>query len=81
MNPGQFEETSYRKFLWNENEQVVISDIDGTITISDVIGQIKNNYIHKGVCLLYNEIYKRNYKMLYMTARAIGQYNQTRRFL
>ena len=45
------------------------------------MGQLKTNYIHKGVCLLYNEIYKRNYKFLYMTARAIGQYSQTRRFL
>lgn len=58
-----------------------MSDIDGTITKSDVMGQLKTNYIHKGVCLLYNEVYKRNYKILYMTARAIGQYNQTRRFL
>jgi phosphatidate phosphatase PAH1 len=33
---------------------VIISDIDGTITRSDVMGQLKTNYIHKGVCLLYN---------------------------
>jgi phosphatidate phosphatase LPIN len=45
------------------------------------MGQLKTNYIHKGVCLLFNEIYKRNYKIIYMTARAIGQYNQTRKFL
>jgi phosphatidate phosphatase PAH1 len=45
------------------------------------MGQLKTNYIHKGVCLLFNELYKRNYKILYMTARAIGQYTQTRRFL
>lgn len=59
----------------------MISDIDGTITRSDVMGQLKTNYIHKGVCLLYNEIYRRGYKLLYMTARAIGQYAQTKRFL
>ena len=59
----------------------MISDIDGTITRSDVMGQLKTNYIHKGVCLLYNEVYRRGYKMLYMTARAIGQYGQTKRFL
>jgi len=45
------------------------------------MGQLKTNYIHKGVCLLFHEIYKRNYKIIYMTARAIGQYNQTRKFL
>lgn len=60
---------------------MVISDIDGTITRSDVMGQLKTNYIHKGVCLLYNEIHRRGYKLLYMTARAIGQYGQTKRFL
>lgn len=67
--------------MWDEQEKVVISDIDGTITRSDVMGQLKTNYIHKGVCLLYNEIYRRGYKLLYMTARAIGQYGQTKRFL
>lgn len=81
LGPGQSEETEFKVFLWDENEQVIVSDIDGTITKSDVMGQLKTNYIHKGVCLLFNELYKRNYKILYMTARAIGQYTQTRRFL
>lgn len=81
LSPGQTEETEFKIFLWDENEKVVVSDIDGTITKSDVMGQLKTNYIHKGVCLLFNELYKRNYKILYMTARAIGQYAQTRRFL
>ena len=68
-------------YLWDENEQVVVSDIDGTITKSDVMGQLRTNFIHKGVCLLFNEVYKRNYKILYMTARAISQYGYTRKFL
>lgn len=45
------------------------------------MGQLKTNYIHKGVCLLYNELAKRNYRLLYMTARAINQYGQTKKFL
>lgn len=52
--PGVFEEAEFQIFLWDEKEKVVISDIDGTITRSDVMGQLKTNYIHKGVCLLYN---------------------------
>lgn len=60
---------------------MIISDIDGTITRSDVMGQLKTNYIHKGVCLLFNELARRNYKLLYMTARAINQYGQTKKFL
>lgn len=79
--PGVFEEAEFQIFLWEENAKVVISDIDGTITRSDVMGQLKTNYIHKGVCLLYNELARRNYHMLYMTARAIGQYAQTKKFL
>ena len=31
--------------------------------------------------VFFNEVYRRGYKMLYMTARAIGQYGQTKRFL
>ena len=52
--PGVVQEAEFQIFLWDENEKVIISDIDGTITRSDVMGQLKTNYIHKGVCLLFN---------------------------
>lgn len=42
-----------RIFLWDPNEKIVISDIDGTITKSDILGQILNNYLHSGVVKLY----------------------------
>jgi phosphatidate phosphatase LPIN len=45
------------------------------------MGQLRTNYIHEGVCKLYSEVSRRGYKILYMTARAIGQYGQTKRFL
>ena len=68
-------------FLWKHDEKVIVSDIDGTITKSDILGQILNGWIHEGVIKLYNEIYKRDYKIIYLTARAIGQYQQTTKFL
>lgn len=68
-------------FLWDYTEKIVISDIDGTITKSDIAGQLLNNYIHLGVTKLFNAIYQRNYKIVYLTARAIGQYSQTTKFL
>lgn len=68
-------------FLWEYNDKTIISDIDGTITKSDILGQILNNYIHEGVVKLYAEIEKKGYKIIYLTARAIGQYKQTRKFI
>jgi phosphatidate phosphatase LPIN len=72
-------------FLWNAQEKIVVSDIDGTITKSDILGQIlgqmRYKWFHTGVTRLYTEIYKRNYKIVYLTARAIGQYEQTSKFL
>ena len=75
------EEINMKIFLWDYNEKLIISDIDGTITKSDIAGQLLSNYIHLGVTKLFAEAYKRGYKIVYLTARAIGQYNQTTKFL
>lgn len=42
------EEVQMKIFLWHHNERIIISDIDGTITKSDILGQILSNYIHTG---------------------------------
>ena len=68
-------------FLWDHHEKIVISDIDGTITKSDILGQILSKWIHPGVTKLFTEVSKRHYKIIYLTARAIGQYQQTSKFL
>ena len=63
----------------------MISDIDGTITRSDVMGQIMpmigKDWTHKGVTKLFTNVSKNGYKMAYLTARAIGQSEQTRNFI
>jgi phosphatidate phosphatase LPIN len=47
------EEVNLKVFLWDYTEKIVISDIDGTITRSDIAGQLLTNYIHVGVVKLF----------------------------
>ena len=72
-------------YLWPYTVKIIISDIDGTITKSDILGQVLplfgGNWSHDGVIELYNSIYKNGYKFLYLTARAIGQSNMTKNYL
>lgn len=72
-------------FKWKYNDKVVISDIDGTITKSDVLGHILpmvgKNWEQIGVAQLFSKIEENGYKMLYLSARAIGQAKTTRDYL
>ena len=72
-------------YLWNYYDKIVISDIDGTITKSDVFGQIfpilGKDWTQKGVTYLYSKIEANGYKFIYLSARAIGQSNPTRSLL
>jgi phosphatidate phosphatase LPIN len=72
-------------FKWKHNDKVVISDIDGTITKSDVLGHILpmvgKNWEQIGVAELFSKIEENGYKMLYLSARAIGQAQSTRDYL
>ncbi|CAL1262609.1 unnamed protein product [Larinioides sclopetarius] len=72
-------------FLWNYDDKIVISDIDGTITKSDVLGHILpmvgHSWAQLGVANLFTKIYNNGYKFLYLSARAIGQARITRDYL
>jgi phosphatidate phosphatase LPIN len=92
-----------RIFVWDSSDQVVISDIDGTITKqalffshpsqtlanvglrSDALGHvftmIGRDWTHLGVAKLYTDICRNGYKIMYLTARAIGQADSTREYL
>ncbi|ORY31310.1 Lipin/Ned1/Smp2-domain-containing protein [Naematelia encephala] len=76
---------SARIFLWEDTDQVVISDIDGTITKSDALGHvfaaIGRDWTHLGIAKLYTDICNNGYKILYLTSRAIGQADSTREYL
>ncbi|XP_055620509.1 phosphatidate phosphatase LPIN2 [Toxorhynchites rutilus septentrionalis] len=72
-------------FKWKYNDKVVISDIDGTITKSDVLGHILpmvgKTWEQIGVAQLFSKIEENGYKLLYLSARAIGQSKTTRDYL
>lgn len=72
-------------FLWNYTDKIVISDFDGTITRSDMIGQIGVyfgiDWTHKYIAKLYSHIENNGYKMLYVTARTMYMQSSTKNSL
>ena len=72
-------------FRWRHDDKVVISDIDGTITKSDVLGHllpmVGRDWAQLGVAQLFSKVEENGYKMLYLSARAIGQSRATREYL
>ncbi|EYC16382.1 hypothetical protein Y032_0033g2626 [Ancylostoma ceylanicum] len=72
-------------YLYKWYERIVISDIDGTITKSDVLGHvipaIGGTWAHAGVAELYTRIKNNGYKMVYLSSRAIGQSHTTKQYL
>lgn len=72
-------------YLWNWDDRIIVSDIDGTITRSDVWGQvlpmIGKDWSQAGIANLYQMINRNGYKFLYLSARAIGQSRITRDYL
>ena len=74
-----------RIFLWRSIEKIVVSDIDGTITKSDVLGHILpaagRDWAHEGIVDTYNQIAAKGYKFLYLTARNIGAADRTRSYV
>ncbi|KAK0411006.1 hypothetical protein QR680_005426 [Steinernema hermaphroditum] len=72
-------------YLYKWNERLVISDIDGTITKSDVLGHvipaIGGDWAHAGVAELYTRIKNNGYNLIYLSSRAIGQSHYTKKYL
>ena len=72
-------------FLWHHKDKVVISDIDGTITRSDVLGHILpvigKDWAQSGVAKLFTKIRANGYQIMYLSARAIGHATITKDYL
>ncbi|XP_066526684.1 phosphatidate phosphatase LPIN1 isoform X2 [Hoplias malabaricus] len=72
-------------YLWNWDDKIVISDIDGTITRSDTLGHILptlgKDWTHQGIARLYHNVSQNGYKFMYCSARAIGMAGMTRGYL
>lgn len=74
-------------YLWNANDRLVISDVDGTITKSDLLGHAYalvghgGKWIHPSICSLYTSVAQNGYHFVYLTARSLHQSQGTRNFL
>jgi len=72
-------------YLWKSTDKIVVSDIDGTVTKSDVVGHISNvlyiDYTHKGIHNLYHGIEKNGYKFVYVSSRGISQSSMTKTYI
>ncbi|KAI7733684.1 hypothetical protein M8C21_018662 [Ambrosia artemisiifolia] len=72
-------------YSWKWNARIVISDVDGTITKSDVLGQfmplVGKDWTQSGVARLFSAIKENGYQLLFLSARAIVQAYLTRSFL
>jgi phosphatidate phosphatase LPIN len=54
---------------------MIISDIDGTVTKSDVMGHVGTvfgfDWTHPNIAVLFNKLVERGYSLLYLTSRPI----------
>lgn len=84
---GDIVAVSCNIFLWNWTDRLVVSDVDGTITKSDLLGHFYAmlgkgaDWTHPGICNLYSKIEGNGYRMVYLTARSVSQINQTKTYL
>ncbi|CAH8827939.1 unnamed protein product [Trichobilharzia szidati] len=72
-------------YYWHWYDKIVVSDVDGTITRSDLLGHLLpmlgHDWTHPGVARLYNRIRNNGYQFVYLSARALGQAGITRSYL
>lgn len=81
-----FEVARARCFLWERTDPVVVCDIDGTVTRTDVRGFIDSlvnqapSVAHPGVCAFFEDL-ARDANVLYLTSRPIVLADMTRTYL
>jgi len=72
-------------YYWPCDANIIVSDIDGTITKTDFLGHVMpmvgKDWSQPGITPLFTNIKRNGYHILYLTARPIGQSNQTKNFL
>ena len=72
--------------MWESHEKIIISDVDGTVTKSDIFGHILprigfTDWAHQGKANLYTNINDNGYKLLNLTARPIGLSSHTKNYI
>jgi len=76
---------NFSVFLYDVTDKFILTDVDGTITESDIKGQVLPHLgisaQHKQVVKLFDRIEKNGYKVVYLTARSMAQDEDTRSYL
>lgn len=74
-------------YLWDNTDRLIISDVDGTITKSDLLGHacefagLGARWLHPGICSFFADIKRNGYHVVYLSARSMSQARSTRKFL
>jgi phosphatidate phosphatase LPIN len=72
-------------FLWEADSRLAVSDVDGTVTKSDLLGHVLptlgRDWTHPGLAKLYKRIEAHGVKFVYLSSRPIGQAPVTRSYL
>jgi phosphatidate phosphatase LPIN len=67
------------------SDKIIICDIDGTVTKSDIKGQLysslRRDHTHKGLAKLFDHLDDSGYKFIYLTARPLAMIGTTKRYL
>ncbi|WIA29421.1 hypothetical protein OEZ86_011924 [Tetradesmus obliquus] len=72
-------------YLLRWDTRLVVSDVDGTITRSDLLGHVLPtlgvDWSHPGISQLFHNIAGNGYQIMFLSSRAIAQANITREYL
>jgi len=72
-------------FLMRQDQKVIITDVDGTVTREDVMGfllpTVGVSYHHQGVIALFSNLANRGYQVIYLSARSMALHDQSRDYL
>ena len=78
-------EIPFSIFLYDQKTKLILTDIDGTITTSDVRGflgaSLGYDVHHEGVFEFLHKVAKQGYVIIYLTARPIALDLETRKYL
>ncbi len=72
-------------YLFNLRDKIIISDFDGTMTKTDIMGLVNNYrdtpYMHDGYEIFINELVKNGYKIVWLTMRSMAMYNFSKNYI
>ena len=73
-------------FLFDSNDRFIVSDIDGTITKSDLLGQMipmagLSFWLKDSLLRLFDRIAKNGYHFIYLTSRPVSMVSLTKNYI